>query len=175
VSRYHEEHPFIVRVNEVEFKVDYQPGESESGLFGGNSNWRGPVWMPVNALIIRALGNLYLYYGDDFRVECPTGSGKMMNLLEVAAEISERLASTFKLDADGRRPVFGGAKKFQEDPLWRDHLLFYEYFHGDNGAGLGASHQTGWTGLIARLMHLFATKGLGSRETPQQSAKGAGR
>jgi hypothetical protein len=175
VSRYHENHPFTVGVDGQEFKVDYQPGESESGLFGGNSNWRGPVWMPINALIIRALGNLHAYYGDGFRVECPTGSGTMMTLLEVAEEISERLARTFKLDVDGRRPVFGGAKKFQEDPLWRDHLLFYEYFHGDNGAGLGASHQTGWTGLIARLMHLFATKGLADKKKLRQSAKGAGR
>jgi len=175
VSRYHDDNPFTVEVNGQEFKVDYQPGESESGLFGGNSNWRGPVWMPVNALIIRALGNLHAYYGDDFRVECPTGSGQMMTLLEVAEEISDRLARTFRLDADGHRPVFGGARKFQEDPLWRNHLLFYEYFHGDNGAGLGASHQTGWTGLIARLMHLFASKGLLSKETLAQSAKGAGR
>ena len=119
-------------------------------MFGGNSNWRGPIWMPVNALIIRALLQYYLYYGDDFTVECPTGSGRRMTLYQVAEEIARRLASIFLKDGDGRRPVFGGTRKFQEDPHWRDYLLFYEYFHGDNGAGLGASHQTGWTGVIAR-------------------------
>jgi len=131
-------------------------------MFGGNSNWRGPIWMPVNALIIRALLQYYSYYGDDFLVECPTGSGRFMNLYQVAEEISRRLVSIFLKDKDGRRPVYGGTRKFQEDPYWRDLVLFYEYFHGDNGAGLGASHQTGWTGLVARSMHLFATS------TPQQ-------
>ena len=126
-------------------------------MFGGNSNWRGPIWMPVNALIIRALLQYYAYYGNDFTVECPTGSGRQMNLYQVAEEISRRLASIFLKDKDGRRPVNGGEKKFQEDPHWRDYIQFYEYFHGDNGAGLGASHQTGWTGVIARAMHLFAT------------------
>jgi hypothetical protein len=124
-------------------------------MFGGNSNWRGPVWMPVNTLIIRGLLNLHSFYGDDLTVECPTGSGQRMTLFEVAREISRRLASTFLRDADGRRPVHGGSARFQEDPHWRDLVLFYEYFHGDNGAGLGASHQTGWTGVIARLMDLF--------------------
>jgi hypothetical protein len=126
-------------------------------MFGGNSNWRGPIWMPVNALIIRALLMYYAYYGNDFTVECPTGSGRQMNLYQVAEEISRRLASIFLRDKDGRRPVYGGSRKFQEDPHWRDNLQFYEYFHGDNGAGLGASHQTGWTGIVARVMHLFAT------------------
>ena len=126
-------------------------------MFGGNSNWRGPIWMPVNVLIIRALLQSYAYYGDDFTVECPTGSGRQMNLYEVAEEIGQRLANIFLRGNDGRRPVYGGTQKFQEDPQWRDCLLFYEYFHGDNGAGLGASHQTGWTGVIARAMHLFAT------------------
>ena len=122
-------------------------------MFGGNSNWRGPVWMPVNALIIRALLHYYLYYGDQLKIECPTGSGKLMNLFEVAGEIADRLARTFLRDpATGRRPVFGGAEKFQTDPHFRDYLLFYEYFHGDNGAGIGASHQTGWTGLVAKLL-----------------------
>jgi hypothetical protein len=124
-------------------------------MFGGNSNWRGPVWMPVNALIVRALLNLYAFYGDEFRVECPTRSGRYMNLFEVAQEISRRLSGTFLRDAKGRRPVYGGTAKFQEDPHWRDLILFYEYFHGDNGAGLGASHQTGWTGLIAVFIDLF--------------------
>jgi hypothetical protein len=126
-------------------------------MFGGNSNWRGPIWMPVNALIIRALLQYYMYYGNEFTVECPTGSGHQMNLYQVAEEISRRLASIFLKDEAGRRPVNGGERKFQEDPLWRDYIQFYEFFHGDSGAGLGASHQTGWTGLIARAMHLFAT------------------
>jgi hypothetical protein len=124
-------------------------------MFGGNSNWRGPIWMPVNTLIVRGLLNLYAFYGDDFTVECPTGSGHRMTLFEVAHEISRRLAKIFLKDANGRRPVYGGTAKFQEDPHWRDLILFYEYFHGDNGAGLGASHQTGWTGVIARLLDLF--------------------
>ena len=140
-----------------EYRVAYLPAESDTGMFGGNSNWRGPIWMPVNALIIRALLQYYTYYGNDFTVECPTGSGRHMNLYQVAEEISRRLANIFLKDKDGRRPVYGGTRKFQEDPHWRDCLLFYEYFHGDNGAGLGASHQTGWTGIIARAMHLFAT------------------
>jgi hypothetical protein len=126
-------------------------------MFGGNSNWRGPIWMPVNGLIIRALLQYYTYYGDQFTVECPTGSGRLMNLYQVAEEIARRLGNIFLRDASGRRPVYGGTRKFHEDPYWRDHILFYEYFHGDNGAGLGASHQTGWTGIIARLMHLFAS------------------
>ena len=126
-------------------------------MFGGNSNWRGPIWMPVNALIIRALLNLYGYYGDQFTVECPTGSGHMMNLFEVSQELSKRLERIFTRDPQGRRPVFGGNEKFQNDPRWRDYLLFHEYFHGDNGAGLGASHQTGWTGAIAKLIQLYGT------------------
>jgi hypothetical protein len=138
-----------------EYKVQYLPAESNTGMFGGNSNWRGPVWMPVNALILRALFNLYQFYGDDFTVECPTGSGRFMTLFEVAQEIGRRLAGTFLRDSSGRRPVYGGASKFQNDPHWRDLILFYEYFHGDNGAGLGASHQTGWTGLIAPMLDIF--------------------
>jgi len=155
LSRYHLEHPFLFRVDHEEFKVQYLPGESNTGMFGGNSNWRGPVWMPVNTLIIRALLNLYLFYGDEFTVECPTGSGQQMTLFEVAQEISRRLAATFLRDADGKRPVYGGTARFQDDPHWRDLILFYEYFHGDNGAGLGASHQTGWTGLVAVLLDAF--------------------
>ncbi len=146
VSRYHLDHPFVFHVGGEEYKVQYLPGESNTGMFGGNSNWRGPVWMPVNALLVRALLNLYSFYGDDFKVQCPTGSGQYMTLFEVARELSRRLASTFLRDATGRRPVYGGTAKFQDDPHWRDLILFYEYFHGDNGAGLGASHQTGWTG-----------------------------
>jgi hypothetical protein len=157
LSRYHADHPFSVTVKGQEYKVNYLPGESDSGMFGGNSNWRGPVWMPVNALIIRALLQYYAYYGDGFKIECPTGSGNQMNLYQVAENISNRLAGIFLKNDQGLRPVYGGTKKFQEDPFWRDNILFYEYFHGDNGAGIGASHQTGWTGVIARSMHLFAS------------------
>jgi hypothetical protein len=157
LSRYHAAHPFVFRVGNEEYRVPYLPGESDTGMFGGNSNWRGPIWMPVNGLIIRALLQYYTYYGDDFRIECPTGSGQLMNLYQVAEEIACRLSNIFLRDGSGRRPVYGGTRKFQEDPYWRDQILFYEYFHGDNGAGLGASHQTGWTGIIARLMHLFAS------------------
>jgi hypothetical protein len=152
VSRWHLEHPYAFDVAGTEHRVQYEPAESTSGMFGGNSNWRGPVWFPVNLLLIRALIQHYRYYGNDMRVECPTGSGTMMTLLEVAQELSRRLAGTFLRDGDGRRPVYGGTKLFQDDPHWRDLILFYEYFHGDNGAGLGASHQTGWTGLVARLI-----------------------
>jgi hypothetical protein len=154
LSRYHLDHPFKFWVGSQEFNVQYLPAESNTGMFGGNSNWRGPVWMPVNTLIVRALLNLYAFYGNDFTVECPTGSGKQMNLFQVAEEITRRLAGTFRRDG-ARRPVYGGSKKFQDDPHWRDLVLFYEYFHGDNGAGLGASHQTGWTGLVATLMDFF--------------------
>jgi len=155
LSRHHLEHPFMFHVNGQEYKVQYLPAESNTGMFGGNSNWRGPVWMPVNGLIVRALGNLYSFYGDEFKVQCPTGSGQYMTLFEVAREIVRRLAGSFLRDADGQRPVYGATAKFQKDPHWRDLILFYEYFHGDNGAGLGASHQTGWTGLIAPLMDFF--------------------
>jgi hypothetical protein len=157
LSRYHADHPYIFHAGGQRYSVSYLPAESDTGMFGGNSNWRGPIWMPVNALIIRALLQYYTYYGQDFTIECPTGSGRMMNLYQVAEELTRRLASIFLRDKDGRRSVYGGSKKFQEDPHWRDLILFYEYFHGDNGAGLGASHQTGWTGVIARAMHIFAT------------------
>jgi hypothetical protein len=162
ISRYHAEHPYVFTVGNREYRVSYLPAESDSGMFGGNSNWRGPIWMPVNALIIRALLQYFAYYGKEFTVECPTGSGRYLTLYEVAEEITRRLANIFLRDESGRRPVYGETRKFQEDPHWRDLLLFYEYFHGDNGAGLGASHQTGWTGIVARGMHLFATT------TPQQ-------
>jgi hypothetical protein len=155
LSKFHEQHPYIFHTGGQEYRVDYLPAESNTGMFGGNSNWRGPIWMPVNAMLIRALLNFYAYYGDSFQVECPTGSGKMMNLFEVAKEIADRLTRIFLRDEQGKRPVYGGTEKFQTDPLWRDNLLFFEYFHGDNGAGLGASHQTGWTGVIAKLIQLF--------------------
>ena len=155
LSRYHAEHPYVFTAGGQEYRVSYLPAESDSGMFGGNSNWRGPIWMPVNALIIRALMHYFAYYGDNFKIECPTGSGNLMNLFEVAHEIVNRLTRIFLRDESGRRPVFGGAEKFQRDPHWRDNLLFYEYFHGDNGAGIGASHQTGWTGVIAGLIDIF--------------------
>jgi hypothetical protein len=155
LSKFHEKHPFVFNVGGQEYRVDYLPAESNTGMFGGNSNWRGPIWMPVNVLIIRALQLFYLYYGDNFKVEFPTGSGNMMNLFGVSKEISNRLTRIFTRDEKGLRPVYGGSEKFQSDPHWRDYILFYEYFHGDNGAGLGASHQTGWTGLVAKLIQLY--------------------
>jgi hypothetical protein len=155
LSRYHAEHPYVFNVNGQEYRVNYLPAESDTGMFGGNSNWRGPIWMPVNGLLIRALLSFYAYYGNNFKIECPTGSGKWMNLFEVAREISSRLTRIFLRDEAGRRPVYGGTEKFQTDPHWKDYILFYEYFHGDNGAGLGASHQTGWTGIVAKLIEFF--------------------
>jgi hypothetical protein len=157
LSKFHERHPYIFHVNGQEYRVDYLPAESDSGMFGGNSNWRGPVWLPVNVLILRALQNFYLYYGDNFKIECPTGSGRMMNLFEVSREIGNRLTRVFTRDEHGRRPVYGGNETFQNDPHWRDLILFYEYIHGDNGAGLGASHQTGWTGLVAKIIELYGS------------------
>jgi hypothetical protein len=157
LSKFHARHPYIFHVDGQEHRVDYLPAESDSGMFGGNSNWRGPVWLPVNVLILRALQNFYLYYGDNFKIECPTGSGRMMNLFEVSREIGNRLTRVFTRDEHGRRPVYGGSEKFQNDPHWRDLILFYEYIHGDNGAGLGASHQTGWTGLVAKIIELYGS------------------
>jgi hypothetical protein len=155
LSRAHLENPYVINVNGQEYRVQYLPGESDNGMFGGNSNWRGPIWVPVNTLLVRALLQFYLYYGDDFKVELPTGSGHMANLYEVAEEISNRMVRIFTRNEEGKRPVFGGAEIFQNDPHWRDHILFYEYFHGDDGSGIGASHQTGWTGVVARLLHFF--------------------
>ena len=168
LSRAHGTDPFVVGVHGEEYRVTYQPAESSSALFGGNSNWRGPIWMPVNALLIRALLQFFLYYGDSFRVECPTGSGRTMNLFEVAAEITARLTRLFLRDEHGRRPVHGETATFQDDPHWRDHLLFYEYFNGETGAGLGASHQTGWSGLFSILQQygtLNSKKLLGGGKT----------
>jgi hypothetical protein len=155
LSKYHQQHPFVFHVGGQVYRVDYLPAESNTGMFGGNSNWRGPVWMPVNAMIIRALLSYYLYYGDNFKIECPTGSGRMMNLFEVSKDIAGRLTRIFLRDAQGKRAVYGGTEKFQADPHWQDYLQFYEYFHGDNGAGLGANHQTGWTGLVAKMIELY--------------------
>ncbi len=159
LSRSHLDDPFVFTVHGQAYRVQYLPAESDTGMFGGNSNWRGPVWFPINLLIVRALLQYYLYYGDDFTIECPTGSGHQMTLYEVAKEISDRLISIFRRDDTGHRPVYGGMTTFQDDPHWRDLLLFHEYFHGDNGAGLGASHQTGWTGAVARLIQLFGSVG----------------
>jgi hypothetical protein len=161
LSRYHRDHPYHLSVNGTGYRVDYEPAESSTGLFGGNSNWRGPIWFPVNFLLIESLQKFHYYLGDSFKVECPTGSGKMMTLWEVAGEISRRLMAIFLQDPStnseqvGRRPVFGGTEKFQCDPHWRDLIPFHEYFHGDNGAGIGASHQTGWTGLVAKLIQQY--------------------
>ncbi|MEH2413128.1 MGH1-like glycoside hydrolase domain-containing protein [Nostoc sp.] len=155
LSRFHAENPYIFDVNGSQFRVDYEPAESSSGLFGGNSNWRGPVWFPVNFILIESLQKFHYYLGDDFKVECPTGSGQMMTLWEVASELSQRLTRIFLQNSSGQRPVYGGIQKFQNDPHWRDLILFYEYFHGDNGSGIGASHQTGWTGLVAKLIQQF--------------------
>ena len=181
LSRFHQDHPYIYRFGDQEYRVPYLPADSSDGMFGGNSNWRGPIWMPVNMLILRALLQYYMYYGNSFTIECPTGSGKQMNLYEVAEEIGSRLSRIFLKDEQGKRPVHGTSGKFQEDPHWRDYPLFYEYFHGDTGAGVGASHQTGWTGAVARIMYLFASseaqetlergKGNSVGETPQTAEK----
>ena len=155
LSKSHEKHPYTFDINGQRHEVRYLPAESDSGMFGGNSNWRGPIWMPLNMLILRGLLQFYLYYGDTFKIECPTGSGRMMNLFEVTMDIARRLTRMFLRDEKGRRPAYGGTQKFQTDPYWRDLVLFHEYFHGDNGAGLGASHQTGWTGLAAKLIQML--------------------
>jgi hypothetical protein len=152
ISRFHKDHPYVLHVNGAEHRVDYEPAESSTGLFGGNSNWRGPIWFPVNYLLIESLQKFHHYYGDDFTVECPAGSGQKRTLWEVAGEVSKRLSHIFLRDANQRRPVFGTVEKFQSDPNWRDLVPFHEYFHGDNGSGVGASHQTGWTGLVAKLL-----------------------
>jgi hypothetical protein len=152
LSRYHHEHPYALEWNNQRFSVEYQPGESTSGLFGGNSNWRGPIWMPVNYLIIESLQKFHHYYGDEFKVECPTGSGRYHTIGEVAGELATRLTRIFLRNDEGARPVFGDNRRLQDDPHFRDHVLFHEYFHGDSGRGVGASHQTGWTGLVAKLL-----------------------
>jgi hypothetical protein len=152
LSKYHAANPYIIHVDGQEYRVDYQPAESNTSVFGGNSNWRGPIWLPVNYLIIESLQKFHHYYSDDFRVEYPTNSGQFLSLNEIAAELSRRLINIFLKDEEGHRPVYGGTEIFQNDPHWRDYILFFEYFHGDNGAGLGASHQTGWTALIAKLI-----------------------
>jgi hypothetical protein len=160
VSRVHREYPYVLRANGAEYRVDYEPGESSTGLFGGNSNWRGPIWFPTNFLLIESLQKFHHYLGEDFKVECPTGSGQMLTLWEVAAELSRRMTRIFQQGEDGRRPVHGANRLYGEDPSWRDLVLFYEYFNGDTGEGVGASHQTGWTGLVAKMLQQS-----GERET----------
>jgi hypothetical protein len=152
LSRYHKDHPYVLNLMGLEHRVDYEPAESRTPHFGGNSNWRGPVWFPVNYLLIESLQKFHYFLGDHYKVEYPVGSGQQVTLWQVATELSRRLIGMFLRDGKGRRPVFGGTELFQRDPHWRDHVLFYEYFHGDNGAGIGASHQTGWTGLVAKLI-----------------------
>jgi hypothetical protein len=168
ISKWHEAHPYRLKVDGQEYTVAYLPAESDSGMFGGNSNWRGPVWVPINLMLIRGLLQLHQYYGDEFTVECPTGSGQRKNLYQAAEEISERLMGIFRRDAGGRRPVHGGQPLLQTDPNWRDLMLFYEYFHGDNGAGIGASHQTGWTGNVGVLPLLFRGSLLHAYEHAQE-------
>ncbi len=175
LSRVHEQDPYVFDVMGMPLTVRYQPGESDSGLFGGNSNWRGPIWFPVNYLLIESLQKFHHYYSDEFRVECPTGSGRYLSLAEVADELSTRLSRIFLRNASGRRPVFGEHEKLQADPHFRDHVLFHEYFHGDTGRGVGASHQTGWTGLIAKLLQprQMGTAAGASRPRPEPLAKPA--
>lgn len=170
LSRYHLEHPYKMEANGTEFTVKYTPAESDTTLFGGNSNWRGPIWFPVNYLLIESLQRFHHYYGDDFKVEHPTGSGRMLTLREIADDLSRRMIGLFKRDAEGRRPVFGENEKLQKDPQFRDHILFYEYFHGDNGRGVGATHQTGWTGLVAKLIQPRRKK-KGNTTTAQAKAR----
>jgi hypothetical protein len=152
ISQIHREHPYVLPVNGKEYRVDYEPGESTSDLFGGNSNWRGPIWFPINFLLVEALQKFHHYFGDEYKVECPTGSGTMLTLWEVSQELSRRMSRIFLDDASHRRPVFGGVELFQTDPNWHDLIPFHEYFHGDTGAGVGASHQTGWTAIVAKLL-----------------------
>jgi hypothetical protein len=174
LSRYHVEHPFVFNLGGTESKVGYLPADSDSGMFGGNSNWRGPVWMPVNFLLYVSLMRLGAYYGDTFKIECPTGSGKLMNLFEAGKVLGERLIGTFLKDGSGRRPVYGNAEKFQTDPHWKDNVLFFEYFHGDTGAGVGASHQTGWTGCIARIIQAngaFTVKDLAEPDVERRAIR----
>jgi hypothetical protein len=175
LSQYHRDHPYELEVGGCKHSVHYEPGESGTGLFGGNSNWRGPIWFPVNYLLVQGLRRFHEYYGDSLRVECPTGSGRLMNLNEVANEITRRLVSTFQRNQDGRRPVFGASEKFQSDPHWRDYVPFHEYFHGDTGAGVGASHQTGWTALVAKMIdELFMKQKGHSRITAPAAKAGQG-
>jgi Glycosyl hydrolase family 63 C-terminal domain len=167
LSRAYFDRPYDYEYNRMHYQVNYQPGESDGALFGGNSNWRGPIWMPVNYLLIESLRRYYQFYGDKLTLECPTGSGRMMSLDAIADELSRRILGLFQRRSDGRRPVFGSYEKFQADPHFKDYILFHEYFHGDNGRGCGASHQTGWTGLVANIIGQLAKK----RTQPLPSAQ----
>jgi hypothetical protein len=175
LSKAHEARPYVLRLAGSEYSVDYEPAESTNGLFGGNSNWRGPIWMPVNFLIVEALQKFHHYYGDGFQVECPTGSGQMMTLWQVAEELSHRLSRLFLEDAGGRRPVFGEEVLFQTDAGWHDYIPFHEYFHGDTGQGIGASHQTGWTALVAKLIQQLGVHDEGHSRTARSSKQRASR
>ena len=169
ISRYHLEHPYVLQVNGTSYEVGYEPAESTTGLFGGNSNWRGPIWFPPNFLLIESLQKFHHYYGDDFLVECPTGSGRYLTLAQIAGDLSSRLTHIFLRGADGQRPVFGPNVLLQTDPHWRDLVPFYEYFNGDTGAGLGASHQTGWTALVTKLLE--QTRGQPPAPAPGQTER----
>jgi len=173
VSRIHKEQPFALAVNGNEYRVSYEPGESSTGLFGGNSNWRGPIWFPVNYLLVESLQKFHHYLGDSFQVEFPTGSGRFLTLHDVAAELSKRMTKIFTMDHDGHRPVHGG-EAIYEDPHWRDLVLFYEYFHGDSGRGVGASHQTGWTGLVAKMLQQSGERTLHVSQVGEAVAAGLG-
>jgi hypothetical protein len=173
LSRYHHEHPFTIQVDGMTHTVDYEPAESTTVLFGGNSNWRGPIWMPVNYHLIRALRRFFHYYGDDFKVECPTGSGKKMNLMEASDEIARRVVNIFKRDASGERPVYGTLRKFQDDPHWRDYIRFHEYFHGDTGFGIGAAQQSGWTALVAKLIAELSERKSEAAASPKAATRTA--
>jgi len=175
VSRIHKDRPYVLSVGGMEYRVDYEPAESSTSLFGGNSNWRGPVWFPINFLIVEALQKFHHYFGDAFTVECPTGSGRMMNLWEVSQEISRRLTSIFLRDGEGRRPVFGDVDHFQHDRHWNDLISFHEYFNGDTGAGIGASHQTGWTALVAKLLQQSGVEDESDRSTARTAQQRAPR
>ena len=152
LSKYHEKHPYVLQFDSTDYTIAYEPAEATGHLFGGNANWRGPIWLPLNMLLIESLQKYHYFYGDDFKVECPTGSGNLMNLWEVAGELSKRLIFLFAKDGEGKRPIYGHNKTLQDDPLWKDYILYHEYFHAETGEGLGASHQTGWTALIAKLI-----------------------
>jgi hypothetical protein len=167
LSKFHQAQPYALTIDGQQFKINYQPAESRSALFGGNSNWRGPIWFPINYLLVESLQKFHHYYGDDLQVEYPTGSGHMLTLEQVATALSQRLIRLFLRNEKGHRPIYGGTRMFQEDPHWRDSLLFHEYFHGDNGAGLGASHQTGWTALVAKLIQQSGVPGALSGEAKQ--------
>ena len=166
LSKYHQDHPYQLSLGDQTYTIHYEPAEAASNLYGGNSNWRGPIWFPINFLIIESLQKFYHYYGNDLKVECPTGSGVLMTLEEVATELSVRLIRIFQRDSEGKRPLYGSNRFFQEDPHWRDLILFYEYFHGDSGVGLGASHQTGWTALVGKLLQQSGTH---AQETVKKS------